>query len=319
MLRRIVPATAVAALLLAGVAGCSAQSTADACDPALEPGALSDGTAVTGSFGETPKVEVPADTRAMVSQRTIVESAADRGEQLEAGDEALVGVDMAFFDAKTGEQLYESQGFASGEDAPEFLLFTDALESPLVDALRCSAPGDRLAVALAGDDGGQLAMQLGGDPAAGLVGVIDVRSASPLAAQGKTRGLPNGFPAVATDENGVPGVVLAPRDLPEGTKSAVRIEGAGEQVTEADTVIAQVLAINPDATVAPGAPVNQKIVASTWQSGGPTMLGTEAQESQNGNPMRAELTGRSVGSQVVILTNDGESSQVAVVDIIGVG
>lgn len=308
MLRRLVPATAAAALLLAGATGCSAQQASAAdCEPTLHPGALSDSVTVTGSFGEAPEVSIPDDLRVLTTQRTVVEQAADRSNLVE--DQSLVGVNMAFFDQASGERMYESPGFAAADQSAEFLLVSDDASNPLSESLRCAAPGDRVVVAMAPDEGGQLAMQLGGDPESPLIAVIDVVSAGPLAAKGPVRGLPDGFPAVVTNDEGRPGIVLPPRSAPEGTTAAVRVEGDGAEVGADDNVIAQVLSVGWDGTVQ----------TNSWESG-LTGLGNEQQVSQSGNTFRNQLTGAKVGSQLVIIENEADAEpRVVVVDIIGVG
>ncbi|WP_024355797.1 hypothetical protein [Leucobacter chironomi] len=307
MLRRLVPATAAAALLLAGATGCSAQASAADCEPTLHPGALSDGVTVEGGFGETPEVSIPEDLQVLATQRTVVEEAADRSSIVE--EQSLVGVNMAFFDPASGERLYESPGFAAADQSAEFLLVSEDAANPLSESLRCAAPGDRVVVAISPEEGSQLAMQLGGDPEAPLVGVIDVVSAGPLAAHGPVRGLPNGFPAVVTDHEGRPGIVLPPRDAPAGTTSAVRVEGDGAEVGAEDNVIAQVLTVGWDGTVQ----------TNSWNTG-LMGLGNEQQISQSGNTFREQLTGAKVGSQLVIIENESDAeAKVVVVDIIGVG
>lgn len=306
MLRRLVPATAVAALLIAGVTGCSAQQAALAdCAPTMKPGALSDNVVVLGEFGQAPQVSVPKDSEIVSTQRTIVAEAADRSKI--AAEQTLVGVNMAFFDATNGDQLYQSPGFAAAGQAPELLLVSEEMSNPLSEAVRCAAVGDRVVLALSPEEGAQLAGQLGGDPGASLVGVLDVVTATPLASKGAVRGLPQGYPAVVTDETGQPGVVLPPRAAPEGISSAVRIAGDGAEIGADNNVIAQVLSVGWDG----------QISQNTWAEG-PAALGTEDQVAQSGNTFRAELTGKTVGSQVVVVENVDGAARVVVVDILGV-
>lgn len=306
MLRRLVPATAVATLLIAGVTGCTAQSAASAdCAPSMSPGALSDNVVVLGEFGQSPQITAPEGTEILSSQRTVITEAADRSAI--ASENSLVGVNMAFVDAESGKKLYESPGFVDADMAPEYLLVSEDMANPLSEAVRCAAEGDRVALALSPEESMQLAMQLGGTPGSALVGVIDVTSTSPLAAQGPVRGLPNGYPAVVTNEDGVPGVVLPPRAAPKGTTSATRIEGDGVVVQADDNVIGQVLAVGWDGTPQ----------QNTWNTG-LMALGSEDQISQSGNTFRTELTGAQLGSQVVIVENEGGAARVVVVDVLGV-
>ncbi|WP_125098485.1 peptidylprolyl isomerase [Leucobacter chromiireducens] len=307
MLRRLVPATAATALLIVGVTGCtSAQDAARAdCTPVMEPGALSDSVVVLGEAGTTPQVKVPEGTDILTSQRTIVSEANADGAI--AGEGTLVGVNMSFFDSQSATPLYESPALADPAQAPEYLLVSADMANPLSEAVRCAAEGDRVVLALSPTDSAQLAMQLGSSAGESLVGVLDVVSASPLAAQGPVRGLPNGYPAVVTDETGQPGVVLPPREAPKGTSSAVRIAGDGEQVGANQNVIGQVLSVGWDGTVQ----------QNSWTQG-LMSFGSEADVAQSGNTFRAELTGKQVGSQVVIVENEGGSARVVVVDILGV-
>ncbi|MCW2287697.1 hypothetical protein EDF60_1385 [Leucobacter luti] len=306
MLRRIIPATAVTALLIAGVTGCSAQQNAAAdCTPSMGPGALSDNVVVLGEFGHAPQVSVPKGTDILTSQRTVVSENPDRSDI--AAEQTIVGVNMAFYDSESADTLYASPGFTDPKLPSEYLLVSEAAANPLSEAVRCAAAGDRVVLALSPEEGAQLGSQLGSTGNGTVVGVIDVVSASPLAAKGKTRGLPNGYPAVVTNENGIPGVVLPPSAPPTGTTSATRIEADGPKVTAEDGVIAQVLSVSWDGTTE----------LNTWETG-PQVLGTEAQIPESGNTFRTELTGAAVGSQVVVLENEGEQPRVVVVDILGV-
>lgn len=306
MLRRFVPASAAAALLIAGLTGCSAQQAAQVdCDPAFAPGSLSDGVTVLGDFGQLPEVKIPEDATISKTQRTVISESEDRSAI--AVDQSLVSVNMAFFDSATGKQLYASPALQSEGQAPEFLLLSKEQENPLSAATECAAAGDRVVLAMDPEQSAQLVAQLGGKAGSSLVGVIDVVDARPLAAQGPARGLPNGYPAVVTNEDGQPGVVLPPSDAPAGTSSAVRIQGDGEKVTAEDNVIAQVLTVGWD----------QQVRQNTWESG-LIALGTEAQIEQSGFAFRTELTGHKIGSQVIVVENVADASpQVSVVDILG--
>ncbi|MHA3683040.1 peptidylprolyl isomerase [Leucobacter sp. HY1908] len=305
MLRRVIPATAVSALLIAGITGCSAQQAAPDCTPGMQPGALSDNVTVDGGFDAAPAMQVPGDITIETSQRTVIDEASDRS--VVAGEQSLVGVNMAFFDSATGEQIYQSPAFGSAA-SPEFLLVDEAQSNPLSESVRCLAAGDRAVLALGPAEGAQLSAQLGGSGQGSVVGIVDVQSVSPLAVQGKTQGLPNGYPAVVTNDEGRPGVVLPPREAPQGTTSAVRIAGTGAEVTADNNVIAQLLEVGWDGQER----------TNTWETG-LMGLGNEEQIAQSGFTYRAALTGQQVGSQVVVIENLEEGTpRVLVIDILGV-
>lgn len=305
MLRRVIPATAASALLIAGITGCSVQQAAADCTPIMQSGALSDSLAVDGGFNASPALAIPENIEITTSQRTVVDEATDRS--VVAADQSLVGVNMAFFDALTGEQIYQSPAFGS-DASPEFLLIDEAQPNPLSESVRCLAAGDRAVLALGPEESGQLSMQLGGSALGGVVGVLDVESVSALAVQGKTKGLPNGFPAVVTNEEGRPGVVLPPRAAPAGTTVAVRVQGEGAAVTAENNVIAQVLEVGWDGSER----------TNTWNTG-LMGLGNVDQIAQSGYTYRTAITGQQVGSQVVVIENEeGGTPRVLVIDILGV-
>ncbi|MBL3687158.1 peptidylprolyl isomerase [Leucobacter zeae] len=312
MLRRLVPATAAAALLLTGLTACSAQSASADCTASLQAGVLSDSVTVLGDAGAVPQVSVPEDiAKISATQRTVVTEASDR--ERVAGEGSIVSATLTVVDSGTGKQIYTSPSLQDPAQDVEFLMVAKDAANPLSEAVRCTAPGERVVLAIAPEDGAQLAMQLGADPADPLVVVIDVAAVAPTHAEGRTRGLPSGYPAVVTDDTGRPGVVLPPRDPRAGTSSASRIVGDGAEVEAGDNVIAQVLSVGWDGS--------EK--RNTWAAGalsGENILGNEDQVAQSGNTFRAELTGKTVGSQVVVVENEkGAEPQVVVVDILAVG
>jgi hypothetical protein len=89
----------------------------------------------------------------------------------------------------------------------------------------------------------------------------------------------------------------------------VRITGSGDAIAADDNVIAQVLSVGWDGAEQ----------LNTWDTG-LIAAGTEEQPSdQLGSAVRAELTGASVGSQVVVIENEQDGqARVLVVDIVGV-
>jgi hypothetical protein len=311
MLRRIVPASAAILLLLSGLTACSAESEqASECVPVLKPGALSDAVKVNTGFGEVPDVKIPKDLEIETSQRSFAEKAEDRTSL--AGENTLVSVNLMLFDAATGSPLEASPAFSGEDGGPEFLLVSKEkeLSNPVSEAVRCAAVGDRVVLAVSPKD----AADSGGASPAPLVAVIDVVAEGPLRAQGAERSLPNGFPAVVTNDEGRPGVVLPPAKAPEGTRSATRIEGDGAVVNASQNVVAHVLDVQWDPSIASN---EQKIVANTWSTG-LNALGSEEQVAQSGLTYRSELTGKTVGSQVVIIENVDGNPRVVVVDILGV-
>ncbi|KIP53638.1 hypothetical protein [Leucobacter komagatae] len=312
MLRRIAPAVLTVAVSAVALTGCSSIDAGEVdrgeCTSSLGAGALSDNVVVLGGFGTAPEVSIPADTKITSSQRTVVDDSGVRAGTKVAGNDTIASVNFAFYDQETGEQLFASSGFGGAADTNEFFLLSEEAMNPLSAAVQCAVPGERVVLALSPQDALPLRQQLGGTPDSALVAVMDVEAVAGFTAEGNAKGLPNGFPAVVTDENGQPGLVLPPRSAPVGLTSAVRIAGDGEDVTAEGRLLVQMLAVSWDGSV----------LTNTWADGNPQLLPGETEAAGQGLAFRADLTGVPVGSQVVI-TEGGDNARVIVLDILAAG
>lgn len=301
MLRRIAPAVLATAVIAVGLTGCSSADaqTVDRgeCSAPFGTGAVSESVTVLGGFGTAPEVSIPQDTSVTATQRTIVDSSGVEGTPAIVGDDAFVTARVALYDQKSGEELFSD--FAG--DASRIFGNTPQHQDPIAAATECVAVGERVVVALSPED----TMLVGGSPESAVIAVIDVEATSGTRAEGRAKGLPNGFPAVVTDETGQPGVVLPPRAPKDGSTAAVRIEGTGAKVNADNTVLLQMLVVSWDGTS----------LVNTWASSGPQPVPGEEQAAAQGLQFREALTGKRVGSQVVI-TEGGEDGRVLVVDIL---
>lgn len=306
MRRRVVPATAVFTLLLAGVTACSTpQAQAADCEPVHQPGALSESAQVRGDFGTEPSISLPDDVEIGVTQRSVPIEGEDRSRVVE--NDTLVAVNLAVLDSLSGEMLEGSENFDS-ESGSDFVLMTeDSPETPISETLKCAAPGDRVVTVISPEEGAPLAAAYGIEPETPLVAVVDVFEVSPLTASGSERGLPAGFPAVVTDDDGTPGVVLPPSAAPAGTHSATRIVGHGDEVQTEDAVIVRMFPLDWESGTPQG----------NWDDG-PTILQGESEMAAAGATFREELTGETIGSQVVIIDDSSGSPQVMVIDLLRV-
>ena len=311
MLRRVVPAVFATAILAAGLTACTSADPVEVergdCTATLGAGAVSDKVVLLGGFGQDPEISIPADTAIPVTQRSIVDSSNVAADAKIATEGSLVSMNFALYDQATGEQLLGSDGFGSG-DTSEFFIVSKENANPMSEAVRCAAEGERVVLAMSPTDAAGIGQQIGGTPGGGIVGVFDVEAVSGQSVQGRAQGLPNGFPAVVTDADGQPGVVIPPRNAPTGSTAAVRIEGQGAEVTADSQLLVQVLVVGWDGN----------IVSNTWGQSGPQLLQTEDEAAAQGMNFRAELTGKTAGSQVVI-TEGGDEARVIVVDILAVG
>ncbi|MBO1902547.1 hypothetical protein J4H92_11375 [Leucobacter weissii] len=303
MRRRIIPAAVSAALLVTGLTACtSAESPATVCENPLQPGVLSN--AVTGE----PSAIGEGANDILNAQRSLIVEAQERSDTAAPG--GIVVADVTLFDAVTGQVLDEREG-APHLALPEDLIgeASAALSSSdsnsigadflIAAALLCTAPGDSVAVAMTPQQA--QASQLGSDA---IAAVIAVRSVFRTQAEGSERALPNGFPAIAVNDAGRPGVVLPPASGPSEARVAPRVLGTGEEITAESMAIGQALTVD----------WSGEVVQNTWESG-LVAFGTEA-EANPTFPFREQLTGYPVGSQVVILDPGEGEPVVHVVDIL---
>lgn len=304
MLRRLLPASAAAVLLLTGATGCAASSSAALdCEPAMSNGALTESVSVSGEFGEMPEVSVASDEGTEVTQRSVVIEAEDRS--VVAEEDYLVGVNVAYFDAASGEFL-QQEGDFEAEGAGSYMVISEDTSTPVSESIRCAAPGDRIVTAVSEEDSQIFGMNFPGFTEGGsIVAVTDVVTVSPLAASGPIRALPSGFPGIATNDEGRPGVVMPPTAAPDELTSAARVVGEGEKVGAEQRIVLQLLIVNWAGDV----------VDNRWESG-PVMVGGETEMAEAGMTFRGEMTGHTVGSQLVIIDPSGEETQVIVADIL---
>lgn len=298
-MRRSAVAIAAAGLLGLSLTGCAGvqpvqdfatAAAAQGCKVAAS-GAVVDSLQGAEKYGTFPqKLSLQKGLSLNKSEvRVIAASKAERSKI--AKTDWLVDVQIAAYDAKTGKQLYKGQG------AEPVLAGGKSAVNPLGAAVLCTVPGDRVIAGVGGQAGQGMSMQLGGS-GNGIILVMDVSKVSPSEAQGAIRPLPNGFPEVVKDSKQNFGVVLPPTGAPTKTTSAVRIAGNGRAVTANDMLIVRGISLTWDGEVE-----GQGITQYGPETGGPAF--------------RAQLTGKHVGDEVVIIdTSEKPTVRVIVVDIL---
>ena len=300
MRRRVLPVTAVATLVFAGLTGCTVATTgSDACVAPLSPGALSESVTVGALTGGEPDVSIDSGAQIVNAQRSFIDAASDRG--VVAAEGTIVAANLAYFDSVSGELLEASPNFGTGTASELFLASAEG--GPVLQGVLCAAPGDLVAIALPAELSAGAVSNLG----ASLVVLAEIINVSPGSATGALTPLPSGFPAVVTDEAGRVGMVLPPQEASSVTKAGARIVGDGAEVQADSMVIGNVLTVGWDG----------QQLKNTWESS-PENFGTEDQIEQSGATFRAELTGYPVGSQVVVIEPGEGSPRVSVIDILAI-
>ncbi|MDO4242104.1 MAG: hypothetical protein Q4C71_06210 [Microbacteriaceae bacterium] len=312
MRRRIFTTTALlaaGALLLSGC-GHSAQDQQNAlakaqqeCGVRYAPGAVSDKVKVAAG-GEMPeKVATAPDfqvTDAQVSRS--VQGSVDHKRLVKSGD--VLVAEMAVYNGKTGERLYASKD--SGNDGGQKFQVIPPQEqdNSFAAAMRCAAAGERLTVVFSPEETEQLEQQTRTNLGGRAVLVLDVKAISGGKAEGHEHALPYGYPAVTRVENGHPGVIKSLAEAPSKLDAAVRIAGNGAKIESADNIVARVFSVS----------WKGEILEDNWNTPG-ALLGSEQAPVVS---WRGQLTGKKVGSQVVVLlpATDKEPAQSVIVDIL---
>ncbi len=312
MLRRFFAATAATAVVITGLVGCSSPNSTTAfeqCGTVLEPGMLSDGVTLKDITDGVPRVSVTGGTDIVNPQLTQLREG-DRSRMISGGE--LVSAIVTVFDAATGQMVLPTQNrFMEAmpeESQREFSAFlaagrTDSLSyTDLVMAgVICHAPGDVLAIAATP----QQALTSGYTEDA-IVIVVEIRSAGSMRAEGESRALPFGFPALTQDANGQPGVVLPPQQAPADLRAEAAIEGTGPRLTADQTALGNVMTIGWN---------DKQVRSNSWEKS-LVQLGSEQDSAYS---FRSELTGVPLGSRVVILDPNSGDPLVHVVDVLTAG
>ena len=300
-------------IALTGIAltlsACSSQQSAQSCTPVVHPGDATAAITVSGETFSKPKVTFPEPLKASKTETSFI--GGDTSDLVQADDS--VSIEATLLDGATGKVL--SQTGYTGSNIPIVDLSSSSLAS-LSDALTCAPVGSRVVSVLTGDE--TLAKNLGLSADATIVGIFDVKQKYLSKANGEPQVVPDGFPAVVLDSNGVPGVTIPKTAAPTTTKVAVLKKGSGATVSENSVVTVQ---------YAGYVWADNTLFQSTWETHQPASFDV------NGviPGFKQGLVGQKVGSQVLIVIPPAEgygdqaqgsipanSTLVFVVDILGV-
>ncbi|WP_432548544.1 FKBP-type peptidyl-prolyl cis-trans isomerase [Kineococcus sp. SYSU DK004] len=239
------PAAAIAALALT-LSACASEpdtpspaeqsASATASAAVIEPAAVDDALPVTVTGGPGAKPEVQVTTPLQVEETTRKVVTAGDGQEVEADD--TVQFAYTLYAGSTGRELDTSYGATDARfPLPQV---TRGIARGLVGA----NVGDRLAIAIAPDDGfGEAATQFGEgvDADTTMVLVADVVRVIPETAQGEEVAPPPGLPTVTYGEDGRPTGVEVPEgyQAPEQTLAQPLVQGSGPVVESGQNVTMQ--------------------------------------------------------------------------------
>ncbi|NAZ86030.1 FKBP-type peptidyl-prolyl cis-trans isomerase [Kineococcus indalonis] len=299
MLRRtaVLPAAAVALAVLLGSCASEpdtpspAEQTSAASQAAAEvdPAKVDDALPVTVTGDLDPAVAPAVDFAKplTVTETTRKVVAAGTGEEVGADDEVRFA--YALYAGPTGELLDSSYG------KTDLRIEVAQVTKGIARGVLGAHVGDRLAIAIAPEDGfGEAVTQFGKpgvDATSTVVLVADITGVVPTIATGEAVTPPAGLPTVVLDDAGVPqDVEVTDTAPPADTVAQTLIEGTGPVVTSGMQVKMQYVG----ATLADG-----EVFESSWESGNAfeTVIG----QGQVIAGWDKGIPGQTVGSRVLLV------------------
>lgn len=303
-MRSLTAATAVAALIIVGLTGCSGASGPPCARPVQDSGLATLVTA-EGAQGSAPEVSIATPLRAQSPR--FVDLVEGTGPAIIDPNQLFV-TGLTVVDGETGQVLaqegYDARLGAVGTTTEAVSVFPG-----IEEALQCAREGSRVAVLLPPDGLTPLAAAgLGIEPDTSVVAVADIRKVYLPAADGTpVFHDAHGLPTVVRAPSGQPGIIIPDAAAPADVVTQVLLDGNGDVVRDGDGVRVQYTAVSWD---------GRDVAASSW--GGPGVSLTAG----SGDPVAAALVGAHVGSQVLVVLPETSSPSggalVYVVDILGV-
>ena len=225
---RLAAVLAAAALLSAGLAGCSA-SGPGGCTPGAAAGSGSDSVTASGRFGTTPKITFSTPLHVPSTQVSTLIPGSGAG--IVPGQELVA--DLTILDGTTGAVVtktdYTGKTDPTGSKGPANIVVGKSLPSAgLRKALLCAQPGERLAAVLPPSQGfaaGSLGTQV--KPSDSVVVVVDVRKTFLARANGTNQVMGDGLPAVVLGPDGRPGITIPAAAPPKQLVVADLKKGSG--------------------------------------------------------------------------------------------
>ena len=298
---RRIAVLAAGTLALGALTACTS-STSECGVPA---GDASSTVEATGAFDTPPTVEIPTPLVVDSAQKSVLIAGDENG--LRFGQPVVV--EATVVDGTTGELVGQTQ--YAGDGGSLLTVGSDELGS-LGSALECATIGSRIAVVTPPDTPGAAASGSGS-----VVYVVDILSAYASRATGADQLPESGMPAVVTTPTGIPGVTVPNEPAPTEYREAVLKQGDGDEVSDDDTVIVKLTAVDWETGSVATDP------ASSWLSGSATILRLGQDAETLGGGLVESIAGQRVGSQVLAVVppalgpSGAGSTLIYVVDILG--
>ncbi|MGN6744189.1 MAG: FKBP-type peptidyl-prolyl cis-trans isomerase [Amnibacterium sp.] len=299
---RLAAALATAALLTAGLAGCSGTGPGG-CTPGAAAGSGSDSVTASGAFGSAPTVRF--GTPLHVASTEVSTLIPGSGAGVVEGQELVA--DLTILDGTTGKVITKTDYTgkvdptgASGAGPANIVVGRTLPSTGLRKALLCAQAGERLAAVLPPKEG-FAAGSLGSDvkPGDSIVVVADVRKTYLARANGTNQVMAGGLPAVVLGPDGRPGITIPAAPAPKQLEVADLKKGSGPVLQRGDTAVVHYTGVLWDQT--------KTVFDSTWQNGAPVSLPLKTGSGGVVKGFVSALAGQRVGSQVLAVLPPDEA------------
>ncbi|GAA2992138.1 peptidylprolyl isomerase [Microbacterium terrae] len=305
-MRKLPVALAVLSLSAVGLTGCSLPGSAEACPQPTGTADALDLIEVSGGAQSLPQVDVYTPFHVESSQWG--ELAQGEGTQIDGSESQLVVIDVSVVSGDTGEGLVATPYDGSLTNVNAMSVWSQTFPV-FPEALRCASAGSQVVVAMAPDDiDPEVASGLGLTEGESAIAVVDVRKVYLDHADGSNVfNTGNGLPIVVRAPDGRPGVVVPDGEAPDDVVVQTLKRGDGAEVADGDAVRVHYTAVSWD---------DDEVTGTTWDTT-PASIAAGGTE----DPVSAELTGHTVGSQLMVVVpaaDEASSASIYVIDILGI-
>lgn len=296
----------LATLSLAALAlsGCAAAPSfaGETCDRAGSGDAVSSAVTVTGDFGSAPDVEVfsPAKFPETSFEDVVV------GDGLPLVNETQVmTTELSIYSATTGEMLFQSPYAEDSESLSNLATLVPQFPG-LAPVLECATGGSRIIAGVPADGvTAETRQGLGLKDDDAAIVVVDLLKVYPSKADGALQfNDARNMPTVVRAADGTPGVIVPETDAPTEITTQTLIKGDGAKVEADQTPIVNLTVVGWE---------DREVRTTTWGANPSLDLPSSAPE------VAKELVGKTIGSQVLVVTPASESGPALayVIDILG--
>jgi len=288
--RKIPALVTVLSLAALSLVGCASVSAPGCTRPASAGADLQSQVTVTGQAGSAPKVSIGAPMH--IARSATWESIRGSGTPLTA-DSQLFTLDFSVYDGTTGTQTYTS-GYTSSPTIS--LTQWEEVFPGTGNLMTCATPGSRVVLALAPDAIAEAsAANLGLKAGDSAVVVVDVsQTFLPRATGSLVFNDARNMPTVVRAPSGQPGIIVPETTAPSKIAVQTLIRGDGEVLKDSDTAVVAYTGVPWE--------THATVFDTTWGAtpSAVTLASTDL-------PGFAEaLTGRTVGSQVLVVVPAGQ-------------